>query len=70
VRLASSTQDDIRTLRAAGLTQQELQRRLGVDRVTLYRWELGTHAPKTPELWCTIYLWAESVRRLQQPSQS
>jgi transcriptional regulator with XRE-family HTH domain len=70
VRLASSTSEDLKTLRAAGLTQQELQLRLGVDRVTLYRWEQGTHAPKTPELWCTIRLWAESVRRLQQPSQS
>lgn len=70
IRRASSIPDDLRTLRAAGLTQTELQQQLGVDRVTLFRWQKGTHAPKTPEVFCCIQEWAESVRRLQQQSSS
>jgi len=34
--------------RAAGLTQPQVATELGVHRVTLARWELGTRSPRGP----------------------
>lgn len=66
--MAGSIQEDIQTLRQAGLPQDEIARRLGVDRITLWRWERGLYAPRMPELWCIAHLWAEQVRQRQSQS--
>lgn len=34
----------------AGLTQRELARRVGVDRSTVTKWELGISAPKARDI--------------------
>ena len=68
--MASSTPGTLQLLRVVGLSQQEIQQQLGVDRVTLYRWEQGTHAPMTPELFCTLFVWDEPVRHWLQSLHS
>jgi len=60
--------EDIRTLRDAGISQEEMRRLLGVGRRSLRRWELGTHAPMIPEVRAILRDWAERVRQWQSQS--
>lgn len=55
-------------LRDIGVPQEEICERLGVDRVTLYRWQSRLYAPHLIEVVCTGHLWAEHAR--QQRSRS
>jgi len=58
--------EDIRTLRRAGITQAELQRVCGPDRISFYRYERGVQQPKELVVGFLLSLWAERVRQQSQ----
>ena len=53
-----------------GLSHTYVSEQLGVGRMSLYRWAMGTHAPMTPEVTYCIELWFQRVQELQQRLRS
>ncbi len=58
----------IKGIRAAGYTQDQMATYLGVGRVSLWRWERGTHAPMMPEVRDVLFAWYDELARQQLSS--